>query len=46
MKPVTKRENPTGFDRSAAFDVLVVVTVLVAVKQVLLPHDTLTPDPF
>ena len=40
-----KRMNSTGFDRGAALDVLVVVTVLVAFKQALLPHSQLYAGP-
>lgn len=40
-----KMENPTRFESSAALDVLVVVGVLVAVKQTLLPHSQLYAGP-
>ncbi|WP_424929477.1 type II CAAX prenyl endopeptidase Rce1 family protein [Amaricoccus tamworthensis] len=42
---MTKRMNSTGFDRVAALDVLLVVTVLVAVKQTLLPYSQLYAGP-
>ena len=37
--------NSTGFDRGEALDVLVTVTVLVVVKQALLPHSQLYAGP-
>ncbi len=40
-----QRIKSTGFDRAASLDVLAVVTVLVAVKQVLLPHSQLYAGP-
>ena len=42
---MVKKMTSKGFDGRAALDVLVVVTVLVAVKQALLPHSQLYAGP-